>query len=260
MTMDLPDRPTDTRPVVLFVHGATLTHAMWTLATDRFAPRYRCVTPDLPGHGLRSGQPFRMRDGIDALRAATEGLSRFSIVGESLGGYTAMAFAAEAGPRVASIVISGASSNFQGLAYVPWWLQKSTAHVLEALLGPERLYRLIIEKLERTLPPRLARAVAASGLRLEAFDEAVAELRQRDFLHDVARIDAPILFVNGSRDRRQCRQEPRFVAAAKQATTHRFAGAPHGVSLWHAERLASVAYDFIEQHAAVRRASTGSPT
>ena len=237
---------------VLFIHGATVNPGLWAIARERFSSRYQCLAPTLPGHGRRSAEPFVFARALETLREAVAGVESLYLVGESLGGYLAMSLAAELGPRVRGLVVSGASSNFGGLAWIPWWAQKHLGHLLQAVLGQSKFEQLIDDKLERTVPARMHFALNAEGVRLAAFDEAVDELRNRNFLADVACIVAPILFVNGSRDRRQCWQEARFARTARTATTLRIPGAEHGVALWHAERFADLAFDYIESHAAKR--------
>lgn len=233
---------------VLLLHGACLNGRMWDIARDHLEPVFHCLTPDLPGHGWHRQGPFQLESAIDALLELVKDVPSLSVVGESLGGYTAMALAPRLGTRLKALVLSGASSNFFGLAYLPWWLQTTTARAMRKLLGEAAFGRAVVRKLEQQLPPRLCAAVLSGKLQVDAFDEAVAQLRAHDFADDVARTKAPILFVNGSRDRRQVRQEPAVRARAIRAETSRFHGAVHGVSLWQAERLAEVAREFIARH------------
>lgn len=244
-----------TTSTVLFIHGATVNPGLWAIARERFSPRYQCLAPTLPGHGSRAGERFRFDEALGTVRKAVRGMDEVFLVGESLGGYLSLALAAELGPRVRGMVVSGASSNFSGMAWIPWWTQNTLSHVLETLMGTKKFAQLIDGKLAKRVPDRMLNALRADGIRLAAFDEVVHELHHHDFLADTARIEAPILFVNGSRDRRQCRQEPRFVRAARDATTHRFHGAEHGVALWHAGQFADVALSFIDKHAARRGAT-----
>ena len=58
------------------------------------------------------------------------------------------------------------------------------------------------------------------------------------------KIPVPIMFVNGGKDRGHVRFEARFVAAAQSATTHRFPGVEHGVSLWRSRDFADLTADF----------------
>ena len=238
----------DTRHTVLFIHGAALNGGMWHTAVQAFSPDYRCLAPDLPGHGAGRYESFALERAVDMLERRLAGIASLSIVGESLGGYTAIALAPRLGTRLRCLVASGASSNLGGLAYAPWMLQSALSRSLEALMGHARFERAVIGKVERSVPPDLAAAVLRGKLQLQAFHEAVAELRRHDFKRDVARIEAPMLFVNGSRDLRQCWQEPAFRALAKNAESHRVAGAVHGVGLWQAERFARIAREFVDSH------------
>ena len=241
-----------TLPVVLFLHGACLNGGMWEVAVGAFGPAYRCIVPDLPGHGTRRSGRFLLDDAVAQLEAELAGIGSLSIVGESMGGYTALALAARLGERVRCVVASGASANLKGLWLTPWLLQDAVSRGLNALMGDARFEHAVIGKLRRNAPSRVTQALVERGLRLEAFHEVVQALRGRDFRADVARIAAPILFVNGGRDTRCVWQEPGFVRAARDARTHRFPGAVHGVSLWNAHQFAPVARAFVDRHQGTR--------
>ena len=244
----LAETARDARHTVLFIHGAALNGGMWHTALEVFSRDYRCLAPDLPGHGAGRYEAFGLERAVDMLERRLAGVDELSIVGESLGGYIAMALAPRLGARLRCLVVSGASSNLGGIAYAPWLLQSALSRSLESLMGPARFERAVCAKVERSVPPALGAAVLHGKLQLQAFHEAVAELRRHDFKPDVARIDAPLLFVNGSRDRRQCWQEPAFRALASRSESHRVAGAVHGVALWQAERFARIAREFVDRH------------
>jgi pimeloyl-ACP methyl ester carboxylesterase len=86
--------------------------------------------------------------------------------------------------------------------------------------------------------------MADAGIRSEAFAEAVRALNAVDFRQLVSSIQAPILFVNGGRDRGYLRFEASFIAAARSASSHRFPGVEHGVSIWRSEEFAEITAEF----------------
>ena len=100
-------------PSLVFLHGTRVTRAMWTPQVRALSSRYLTVATDLPGHGVLSDVPFRIRDAsalvADAIECAAGG--RAIIVGQSLGGYIAMDVAARHPARVAGLVLCNCSSE-----------------------------------------------------------------------------------------------------------------------------------------------------
>jgi esterase len=93
---------TAAHPIVL-LHGGALTAHTWDVVCLGLLPNYRCIVPDLRGHGDTEWAP----DGDyspDAYRRDLEGLlahlgiQRCILIGNSLGGMTALRFAAERKP------------------------------------------------------------------------------------------------------------------------------------------------------------------
>lgn len=94
-------------PVVVLVHGLGLNHRMWQWQVPDLAARYRVVSYDLLGHGesARPPGPYTMADFTDQLAGLTTalGLSRFALIGFSLGGLIAQAYALAHPGQVAAL-------------------------------------------------------------------------------------------------------------------------------------------------------------
>lgn len=94
-------------PLVL-VHGLGSARTVWTLVTPRLARTFDVIAVDLPGHGRTpwvDGTPMHpaalaehVRETLDALA-----IPRAHLVGNSLGGWTAIELAAAHPERVASV-------------------------------------------------------------------------------------------------------------------------------------------------------------
>ncbi len=84
-------------PCIVLLHGYLETGEVWKGFADRFLPRYRVLTPDLPGHGRSGswGKVHSMDDLAGSLFSIlrSEGIHEIFLVGHSMGGYVAMAFA-----------------------------------------------------------------------------------------------------------------------------------------------------------------------
>jgi pimeloyl-ACP methyl ester carboxylesterase len=65
-----------------------------------------------------------------------------------------------------------------------------------------------------------------------------------DFKAKLAKIDQPVLVVNGTLDARAISQEAGFVAAAPHATAYHFENTLHGVSMRRSAEFAALVNDF----------------
>lgn len=95
---------------IVFVHGFGGDKRIWTPYVERLVNQYRVVAPDLPGHGGSERPPDQDYD-LDAMAAAlgdfvdAAELPRFHLVGSSMGGGVALAYAIEHPDRVSSLVL-----------------------------------------------------------------------------------------------------------------------------------------------------------
>lgn len=82
---------------ILLLHGYLETAEVWDSFAGRFLDRFRVITMDLPGHGGSGtwGKAHSMDDLAGSVCAVLNkaGVDKVFLVGHSLGGYVAMAFA-----------------------------------------------------------------------------------------------------------------------------------------------------------------------
>ena len=102
------------QPVVIFVHGSGLNHAVWSLHTRWFAYHGRSVLAvDLPGHGRSSGPPLpsigAVADWLSALIIAA-GVEQAALVGHSMGSLIVLETAARYPEKVRALGLVGAAS------------------------------------------------------------------------------------------------------------------------------------------------------
>jgi len=114
--------------VVVLIHGAGLDHSMFDSQATALAQRgFRVIVWDLRGHGqstLANGARFAASDALDDLDAllAECDVAKPVLVGHSLGGNLAQAFACSASERVKGVIVvdstwnAGPLSRFERIA------------------------------------------------------------------------------------------------------------------------------------------------
>lgn len=100
---------------ILLLHGFSQDMCTWLPVVERFPTDITSVLVDLPGHGQsdkpRDVAPYRIDrlvEGLEVLRAEL-GHERWHVVGYSMGGRIALAYATHHPRRVASLVLESAS-------------------------------------------------------------------------------------------------------------------------------------------------------
>ncbi|MBS4207302.1 alpha/beta hydrolase [Bacillus sp. FJAT-50079] len=83
--------------LLLFLHGGGVSSWMWESQINYFKD-YRCITPDLPGHGASSDELFSMKYTVETLWSLLEHIApnkKWNIIGFSLGSQVALQMISE---------------------------------------------------------------------------------------------------------------------------------------------------------------------
>jgi pimeloyl-ACP methyl ester carboxylesterase len=99
-------------PPLLLVHGLFVSHAEWDDVVPLLARRFRCIAPDLPGHGESdcpspADYPYTREAYAETLRALLEHVEapRAHVCGHSMGGAVALTLAADHPDQVDRLVV-----------------------------------------------------------------------------------------------------------------------------------------------------------
>ncbi len=207
---------TDGAPVVL-LHPFPFDRRYWAGTLAALAPRHRVITVDAHGFGESPATgPFAIADLASDLAALLDalGVPQAAVVGLSMGGYTALAFAQHHPARLAALVLADT---------------RAAADSSEARRGREDARALIESSgsstyLDRSLPrllapdatpALLARVRALAEARGERIIAGLAALRDRpDRTGELAAIPCPTLVIAGARDQVVPLDEMRGLSAA----------------------------------------------
>lgn len=184
------------------MHGTSTSSAIWDEQVRVLVDAgHHPVALDLPGHGSRAGERFTLRAAMKAIDAAVTALpSPPVLVGMSLGGYTALHYAARHHGRVSGVVLAGCSTEIKG--------------------KPLHFYR--------RMWPYLARAMRRTAGHVVT--DMLAAMHGHSSLADLRRVLVPVWFVNGRRDPLRL-DERRFLAAHPHSRLTVVPRAGHDVNL-----------------------------
>lgn len=214
----------DLRLIVL-LHGVGANGEMWRPQLEGLAGTYRLVAPDLPGHGERAGQPFVLET---ALQLVDECVIREEqtviLVGLSLGGFVAMAYASRYPEKVAGMVLSGCGENTTSR------LVRFAARInrlMFRLIGTGRMQRLEEKVIRRSFPPEIAEPLLRRGLSYKVIGQVYDAILGTDFHQKLAQFPGPVLILNGEGDRFTRMGERSLLDAARHGRLEIIPGAAH---------------------------------
>lgn len=195
----------DRAPVVAFVNALGATVEMWREQIEMLSTRYRCLAYDARGHGRSGFNPAPMSiasyaGDLAALLDALE-IERAGIVGASIGGMTAQAFASNHPRRVDRLLLVATTPKMPEAGV---WTARA-AEVRE--VGLEELAR-------KTMTPRWFSDVFAvqqparveetrrlfTEVQPESYALACEAMAEMDLRQTIAGIAAPTLVMAGADD------------------------------------------------------------
>lgn len=208
--------PAGALPIVL-IHGVAWTRAQWLPQTQALADTFRVIALDLPAHGVRAREPFRLAAAVEVVAEAIAqgaGGTQALVVGHSLGGYVAITHAHKHPEQVAGLLLAGSCVDYRLLGLV----SALDAMMSLRLVSERRIVAMQEKSVRETLPPALAEAEVAAGFTFGALPAVYRELARHDFRALLRTIARPTLILNGERDRPNRRAERRTLAACQQGT------------------------------------------
>lgn len=116
LNIDCAYRVYGSGPDVILIHGLCDSGEAWEKLVPGLARHCRVLIPDLPGYG--HSQPFtdnnfaleNLQQAVFAL-ADTEGMDRFTVIGHSMGGYTALAMLEAQPERIQALCLFHSTSR-----------------------------------------------------------------------------------------------------------------------------------------------------
>jgi pimeloyl-ACP methyl ester carboxylesterase len=191
---------------IVLLHGFPLTHEIWNAQADALAKTHRVVRPDLRGMGgsTPTHGPYLMESLAGDVAAMLDalGIERATIVGHSLGGYVALAFARMYVERVERLALFGTRLGEDTPERAQF--RETLASQIEAAASIEPAVEAFLPQLLAPAANRDLRARVAAIVRQNGPIGAAAMLRGmavRSSSEDIAGdIDVPTIVVAGAYD------------------------------------------------------------
>lgn len=251
-------------PSLVFLHGTRVTRSMWAPQVRALGTRFLTVAMDLPGHGVLSDVPFRIRDAsalvADVIDCAAGGCA--ILVGQSLGGYIAMDLASRHPARVAGLVLCNCSSEPRTVVRTAPRLVgryivgaasqrlRSRANGDEPAGSADAAARATdpADHLRQLLPGGEAHwsgePPATQGWLFKGGGRAVVSALRTAFLPRLRNYPGPTLLLNGADDRVFRRGERDFLAACAEGRLEVIGEAGHLVNSEQPDRFNEIVAEF----------------
>ena len=224
------------------MHGSRLSSAQWAPQVPLLRDHVDLTLVDLPGHGRRAVEEFTLARCVEvideAVRAVPAG-TPVVLVGHSLGGYAAMAYAAAHPDALGGLVLAGASATPTGPGAA---LYRGVAALTDRL-GPERMTRINDRVLHRLYPAERIDPVIAGGYYFAPTAAAWREVMTHCRPAMLEPVHCPVLLLNGQFDQFRVGAKA-YLRACPSASAEVVRRASHFANLDQPEAFAQAVLSF----------------
>ena len=237
-------------PALVLIHGLGASQADWFTQWPVLTQHYRCIAPDLTGHGGSSpAAPYDLFAQARRLIALLDVLEveQAHVLGHSMGGAVAQSMALLAPERLNSLTICNSTAGFRPTT--PKKLLEALSRVaLVGALGVQPLAGLIAYRLfpqaDQAELRQTMRAHFSDGSR-SVYLRSLFALGRWSIWHRLGEIQCPTLVVAAEHDYFPLAETRRLAAAIPDARLEVFAGSRHGTPMDRADAFNARVLDFL---------------
>jgi 2-succinyl-6-hydroxy-2,4-cyclohexadiene-1-carboxylate synthase len=246
---------------VLFLHGFTSKGSSWKTSVRPLVEKYKVILIDLLGHGDTSKPQDPSRYCIEHAADDTADLlqqlniSRASVVGYSMGGRLAIAFAARNPSMVEKLVLESASPGLRSE-------QERRARIEQ----DEKLAEMILTKgipyfvdYWTNIPLFQSQKLLDKGIQKKVYEERMSNdamglansLKgmgtgaQGSYWECLDELNCPVLLVTGSLDEKFCRIADKMIKKLKNASHTTFLNKGHALHVEDPEKFGTIVLEFL---------------
>jgi 3-oxoadipate enol-lactonase len=184
---------------IVFVHGWMEDYSMWSSQIDYFSREHRVIVYDQRGHG-RSDKPekgYSIQTLSDDLYFLTQNLNieRFTLIGHSMGGMTAMVFALDHPEKVSKLILIGTDAKSTLSLHIILWILLHVLPYSNFAEGSDIKYYRPSDQMKKEAVERALRTPKYAAY--ECFKEFCTNYDIRDRVSD---IKIPTLIIAGDKD------------------------------------------------------------
>src|ERR1035437_3873598 len=193
--------------VIVLLHGFLCSHEIWDDTQKKLSKKFRVIAIDLPGHGETPaiGYYHSMELLAQSVKAVLDkiGVRRYIIVGHSMGGYAALAFAELYPESISGLCMFHSTSYADSeekkkdreriISLVKREYKNYVSEVIISLFAPENLEK---NKTEIEKVKRIATAVSKQSI-INSL-EGMKERKNRELIFKFS--EYPVLFIVGKKD------------------------------------------------------------
>ena len=203
--------------VLVLIHGAGDSSAVWEKQTSYFSRNHRVLAVDLPGHGARvreRGMDRHEKNAEEVCRIMDQqGVSKAVVAGHSMGGAVALTMALEHPQRLAGLVLVATGARMK---MRPDFLEQ--ARQTAEMYGSEVPSSTHIIPIEQMVYPAIPADVVLwlkdriGGASAQATYADFLANNHFDVMNRLGEIRVPTLVISGSEDRMAPRKFAEFLA------------------------------------------------
>ena len=219
-------------PAIVFLHGLGTSGWMWQWQADGLAD-YRCLMPDLPGHGQSASEPWTSiddtADKVARLIEQRTPLGRAHVVGLSLGGFVTTRLLLRAPQRVDHAIISGMTVVPFSFPRIARLMIHATAPLIKTPVAARIVSRLL------RIPARYVQEwrTSARPMSRTTYVRALDEILPFGLPSGLDQVHIPTLVVAGGHELRQTVRSVGVLAGAMPKAQGRIA--PRLGHAWNGE-------------------------